>query len=150
MSLARVFYGGNMKKVIIILAFFVSGCFQHWQEPSSKLASQADNYLDNERDAFFYGYCFRYGDALNCLIERDSLEDCNEFIQKARNYQKSNTTNSKRFIKPNSAYLKRLRETSQIRPSTEKEAIDLMKQGFKETIDYFSEHEWSQCSEIAN
>ena len=38
---------------------------------------------------------------------------------------------------------------SQIKPNTEREAIDMMKQGFRYTIDYFSEHEWSQCSEIA-
>lgn len=133
---------------IIISLLFLSGCFGHWKEPSSKLASQANNYLDNERNTFFYRYCYLYGDALVCLTEMDNLTDCEEQIYKANHYRKSNFENAKRFISPDTGDLSKVRINSRP-PKTEREAIDRLKEGFKYTIETFTEHEFPQCSEIA-
>ena len=36
----------------LMMLFSFVGCYPHWQSPSYKLASQADNYLENERAIF--------------------------------------------------------------------------------------------------
>ena len=136
--------------ILIGICFVFTSCFQHWESPSSKLASQADTYLNNERISFFYGYCYRYGDAYNCLEDRDSLEDCQKLLSEAKAYAYKNRENAKRFISADKEYLSHLRKMSSFKPISEKEAIGFMKEGFKFTIDYFSDNYWSECREIAD
>ena len=51
----------------LIVLFILTGCFPHWESPSSKLASQADNYLTNEKIYFFDSYCGSIGSFIACL-----------------------------------------------------------------------------------
>lgn len=142
------FQSGDFMKKIFFIVFFLTGCFGHWEEPSSKLASQANNYLDNERNTFFYRYCSVSGDALNCLIEWNSLHECQEELSKAGNFQRSNYQNARRFISPDIGDWMRVRQGEK-KPTSEREAIEKFKEGFQYTIDAFTEHEFPQCSEIA-
>ena len=139
--------------LFIFLLLFL-GCFKHWEAPSSKVAKQADNYLENERDGFFYQYCYLSGDALNCLIDKESLEDCKEPLNKAQSFQKANYENAKRFISPDSVDRIRLRQSSkELKKLMENEDtegyIDFLKEGFQHTIDTFTENEWEKCKEVA-
>lgn len=138
-----------MKAIFILLSFMFAGCFQHWEDPSKKLATQADNYLSNDRAQFFYRYCYLYGNALNCLIGKDSLADCKETLDKAKSFQVANYENAKRFISPSSVDHIKLRQ-AQKKPKNETEAINSMKQGFQYTIDTFTDKEWPQCKEVAS
>ena len=143
-----------MKYIAIIICLFLTGCFQHWEQPSSKLASQANNYLDNDKIQFFYGYCYRYGDLYNCLNKYNSLEDCKEELIEARNYQRANYENAKRFISFDSDYFKRLAESNRkferIRENRDKRGlIEFIKESAQFTIDNFSDNYWPECREIA-
>lgn len=55
-----------MKLIFLCLGVLISGCWPHWEEPSSKLASRANNYLDNDRLQFFSNFCETYGEMINC------------------------------------------------------------------------------------
>ena len=156
---------GIMKAKILFLVGLLSavailgGCFAHWEGPSSKVAKQADNFLENERDTFFHRYCYLYGVALNCLNKGD-LDACKEDMGKAQAYQKANYVNAKRFISPSSLDHIKLASSQKKMEKLKKELtkrskkndakyMDFMKEGMKSTIDTFTEKEWDKCREVA-
>lgn len=72
---------------IFILSFFtlfISSCSQHWESPSSKLASQADNYLDNDKIDFFSTICEVTSRLIRCNTKYASHSDSLECVRRAR------------------------------------------------------------------
>ena len=135
------------------MALFV-GCFEHWREPSGKLANQADNYLSNDRNQFFFTYCVGMGTVLNCFNEKGLHDDCKRMLKNGSNFVTNNREKAKRFVSPEtmetlmSKTIEMEREFKQI--DNDATFLEFLIRNYKFTIEFITEKEWDRCAEVAN
>ena len=145
-----------MKAIIILLFCFIFvGCLAHWENPSSKLADQADNYLTHDRDLFFYRLCSLTGDANNCVTDKGFVPECQESFVNWVAWVDSNMENLKRYDSSKNNDYVFVRETEKkiqrMIQEDDKEGVKtLMIELLQKLIDSVTENEWEQCAEVAN
>ena len=144
-------------KVIIVLfsVFLFVGCFEHWREPSGKLASQADNYLTNDRSQFFYEYCSIAGAHLNCLEDKGiAHNDCLDISDRSKVWIQANGEKSKRFFShENTDFALAKQQSNEMQELINNRDLSGMEEFLKENlqtaIEHVTEKEWEQCAEVA-
>ena len=132
-----------MKLFIFILFPLVVGCFAHWESPSEKLATQADNYLDNERDLYFYKTCSYIGKYLNCLNNVDDFKECSDIAKEFQKFGTDNIEKRNRFIRVDGEMFKEMTLSGK-----SKDRLTSLKNGWETALDQLTE-QWPDCREIA-
>ena len=86
----------------IVFFFLFLGCSPYWESPSSKLASQADNLIENKRIDFFESACSILNTATQCIEADSQREDlCLRNEDKWAKNASAMDHDLRRFLTPN-------------------------------------------------
>lgn len=131
-------------KALLILLFVATGCFPEWRGPSARLASQAENLMDNTEHAMFVFLCQQPGQTMDPELANQRAQALLSRMMPGANFQQyfQSLFTKKQW----SEYLESSREAS----------IRLTKNPDKETIlwaerrlaDFFSRTVFPDCRKL--